>query len=195
MSRSERDMSHCSQRGTWAVLRPSLGSSAPDRLAGKVCWHLINVTVCMTANDSNCVQLFEGLGALAAVPFRCFLEIECSQLKEPQGFWVARSCPWWERESLRPEAGLQSPAPSPPGSLPPEAPAGSASLSAEARVWTLWMVSALLPGLNCPGWGSGTVVGSGLGSSRLQGRDSVETGMDWESSDGDPRRGRLQRSS
>lgn len=68
-----------SEWDTWAVLRASLHWTAPD--SRESCWHLINVIICMTANDSNFAQLFEGLGGLAS-----FLEIDYWQLAGAPGF-------------------------------------------------------------------------------------------------------------
>lgn len=62
-------------------------------VAEGICWHLINVIVCMTADDSHCVQLFEGLEDLGNFPFWCFLEIDYWQVRDFLGFWVACSCP------------------------------------------------------------------------------------------------------
>lgn len=45
-----------SEWDTWAVLRASLHCMAPD--SRESCWHLVNVIICMTANDSNFAQLF-----------------------------------------------------------------------------------------------------------------------------------------
>lgn len=86
---------------------------------------MINVIICMTANDSNFAQLSEGLECLAS-----FLEIDYWQLQELQGFWVAWSCPWNEGAS-----GHRQDSGAPPSALPccPAVPAHWVNLCAIHR--------------------------------------------------------------
>lgn len=100
---------------------------------------MINVIICMTANDSTFAQHFEGLGGSAAVHIDVF-EIDYWQLKVPQGF-LGGLGPAYGVSELRPKADSRAPPPAFPAACSLPTPSGSAG----ARVCTLRMVSAWFP--------------------------------------------------